>query len=153
MPPAELTKLVNESGLALQCVPQLEFLGPWSTVLGTCAPNNCACYSAALSWASRTNKTEIHCLLCQVLFLEQMATTGVQPFEWDSGTIISRIKKYKFEIALTGNSWEPVWHRSLGILPKKPQLVTWQGQDARPDLSSSVEQWQMHLAAEKQSSL
>jgi len=49
-----------------------------------------------------------------------MATTGVQPSELDSGTIISRLRNENTKLLLLvtfENQYDPM---NLGILPRKP---------------------------------
>ena len=101
--------------------PHQEFLDLSGTELGTCAPNHHATITLQLhcEHQGQTNKSELHCLYCQV-FLEQMSATGVQPFELDSGTIISRLRNKNIKLLLLvtfENQYDTI---NLGILPRKP---------------------------------
>lgn len=70
-------------------------------------------------YQEQTNKSEHHCLYCQV-FLEQTATTGVQPSELDSGTIISRLRNENTKLLLLVTFENQCDTMNLGILPRKP---------------------------------
>lgn len=81
--------------------PNLEFPDLRGTESGTCPPNHYATITLQLhsEHQEQTKKSECHCLHCQV-FLEQMATTAVQPFDLDSGTTISRLRNKNIKLFL-----------------------------------------------------